>query len=68
MWRENFGKVGVVVVFGGGWPVPAVKNSPFRRYLSKNGPYPVSHFALGGGGAAAAAAAAASILINFSDF
>ena len=45
MWRENFGKVGVVVVFGGGWPVPAVKNSPFRRYLS-NGPKIVSNGAL----------------------
>ena len=30
----------------GGWrPVPAFRNSPFRRYLS-NGPYPVPHFAL----------------------
>ena len=38
--------VGGIFNFFGGWrPVPAFRNSPFRRYLS-NGPYPVSNGAL----------------------
>ena len=38
--------VGGIFNFFGGWrPVPAFRNSPFRRYLS-NGPYPVPQFAL----------------------
>ena len=36
---------GIFNSFGCWWPVPAVRNSPFRRYLS-NGPYPVSNGAL----------------------
>ena len=38
--------VGGIFNFFGGWqPVPAFRNSPFRRYLS-NGPCPVPQFAL----------------------
>ena len=38
--------VGGIFNFFGGWrPVPSVRNSPFRRYLS-NDPYPVSNGAL----------------------
>ena len=38
--------VGGIFSFFGGWrPVPAFRNSPFRRYLS-NGPYPVPNGAL----------------------
>ena len=38
--------VGGIFNFFGGWrPVPAFRNSPFRRYLS-NDPYPVSNGAL----------------------
>ena len=38
--------VGGIFTFFGGWrPVPAFRNSPFRRYLS-NGPCPVPQFAL----------------------
>ena len=36
---------GIFNLFGGWRPVPAFRNSPFRRYLS-NGPYPVSNGAL----------------------
>ena len=36
---------GIFNFFGGWRPVPAFRNSPFRRYLS-NGPCPVPQFAL----------------------
>ena len=36
---------GIFNLFGGWWPDPSFRNSPFRRYLS-NGPCPVPQFAL----------------------
>ena len=53
-WVKKVGKKSVVVVFfvfcavGGHPPTRPFRllKLPFHRYLSKNGPYPVSHYAL----------------------
>ena len=43
--EKNGKKRGKGFFVGGFWPVPALSNFPFRRYLS-NAPYPVPQFAL----------------------